>query len=157
MAINLDWFTGLETAFTSLFSAVASAGAVWLAMRRKISSDTTGIAEDKLARGMLETMRKERESAIAEARDAWKIMLAERDRAVADAKEAWAARMDDAKKIVTLEQQLKSVDEKYMVLTQELLSMRLRSQKLIAIVAKLDPTAAQLLALESEEAKKVTV
>lgn len=141
---------------THLGTALVGAGGVWFAMRRQISKDTTGIAEDKLARGMLETMRKERESAIAEARDAWKIMLAERDRAVLDAKEAWAARMEDAKKIVTLEQQLKAIDEKYLVLTQELLTMRLRSQKLLAIVSKLDPTASQLLALESEESKKAS-
>jgi hypothetical protein len=153
VAVDLSWFTGLETALTSLGTAMAGAIGAWFALRKRVSADTTSIAEDRVARSMLETMQKEREAAIKEAREAWLAMMQERDRAVEEARTAWEARTEDAKKIVMLEQQLVALSENYRRQSEELLAFRLRTQKLVAIVAKLDPTASHLLSLETEEPK----
>lgn len=112
-------------------AAVGGAAASYLGLRKKYSSDSSAIAEDKATSNLMATL------------------MAERDMAMRQAREAWAQRTDDATLIARFEAQLESSERETKRLREEILSLRLHTRKLTAIIVRLDPQAAELLHLDA--------
>lgn len=123
----MDLPNSLNEIMSSAATALAGAGASWLALRRKYSSDTTGIAKDKAESSLMATL------------------IAERDMAMTTAREAWAQRTEDARQIARLEARLDAEKLETARLRDELFSMRLHVRKLTSVLVKLDPTSASIL------------
>lgn len=124
-------------------SAMAAAGAgaaVFFGMRRKYSQDSTAIAYDKTERDL-----------VAKLMTALERSAAERDTAMKVAQQAWDRRTDDAVKIAELTAQLAAEKDKMKDMREDMLVMRLRTQKLMTIVIRLDPKAATALDLTEDD------
>lgn len=115
----------------TITAAAVSVGATFLAMRRKYSKDSAGIAHDKAEGNLIATL------------------MAERDAANANAREAWAQRVIDAQRIARFEALVEAGDRETKRLREEIFSLRLHTRKLTAIIVRLDPQAAHLLQLDA--------
>lgn len=155
----VDWtWDTFYSAATNLATGFAGAGLAWLALRKKVSSDTAEIRESALKSGWLERLVKEnsamderieslRESQLNDAK-----LIATKD---AEAK-ACRERMDEAKleRDLAVEelQQAKSraaaCDALVLELRDEALDYRLANGRLFKELAALDKDAAERLMVE---------
>lgn len=142
------WFTGIETAVTSLLTALGSAGLTWLAVRRKVSSDATAIAEDKQRSGLIDTLREERD-------DYKKRWIEIMDSRLAD--QETIGRLKGLNEDLQLrgnelleqemyhQQKIGACDEKVRGLSERIKTLQIENMDLFAEVARLDPVAADRL------------
>ena len=129
VAVDLSWFTGLETLFTSVATGIASAAAAFFALRKKYSADTTAIVEDRTEAKLLVTL------------------MAERDAAVKAASEAWNERLKDARELARLGALLESERAKSKQLSDLVFGLRMHMQKQDAVIMKVAPQESGLMGL----------
>lgn len=143
-----QWFTGWETALTGLGTAVAGAGAAFIALRKGWFSDSAMI-------DLLKTLQAERDLA-----------KTERDAAIKVAKDAQNLRYEDAVTIATLEadshacqeraakcedharecqQRVRDTEERLVKQSEKLLTARMRATLFYEELAKRDLAAAERL------------
>lgn len=124
----MPWLSeSIDQVLTGVATTIAGAAAAIFALRRRYSSDSNEITKDKAESRFVVTL------------------LAERDAAVASNKALMDQRVEDARMIAKMEAQVLAEQERTKEMREEILTLRLTVQKLCAIVAKLDPSAAARL------------
>lgn len=124
-----QWFTGLQTAATSFATALGGAAAAFFALRRKYSSDSKEITEDRTEARLLVTL------------------MAERDAAVKAASAAWEARLADARELARQGALLEAERAKSKQLSDLVFGLRMHMQKQDAVIMKVAPQESGLMGL----------
>lgn len=143
MAVFDDqWFTGLQTAATSFMTAVAGFLGGWALMRRRISADSTAITEDKAGRDLLLTLMRERQEAVAEAKE---LRAADRTNAIQMVR--LEVTVEDLRERLTerdqeRERQVGACEERVRSLSEQLLDQKMANGRLFAELARADKDAA---------------
>lgn len=109
----------LESLTTALATAIITIGGSVLWLRRKLSSDRLAMQRDSGEGQFMETVIRERNQAIEDAR-----------RAMEEARAAWEARAHDALQIGTLSAQVESLRELNKVLNEEVHLLRIQVAQL---------------------------
>jgi septal ring factor EnvC (AmiA/AmiB activator) len=128
MAMPTNLTEWLNTAMGAFVGAVAS----FLALRRKYSQDSAGIAHDEVNSSLLKTL------------------LSERDMAMSTAREAWSQRTEDAKRIAMLETQLQQREVDLKLLKDQVFAFRVELRRLNNKIKRLDPNHDSMLFLEPD-------
>lgn len=127
-----QWFSGLQTGLTAFFTAIGGAAATFLVVRKRLSSDNKDITSDRTESRLVVTL----------------MSVAERSQKSAE--ESMALRAKDAESIGRLTAELESAREKAREQAEQMLIMKMRVEKLIAVVVKLDPLTAHRLSLDDD-------
>lgn len=143
-----QWFTGLQTAATSMFTAVAGAFGAWLALRRKYSEDSTEIRKDRGEWTWIQQAVSEREKALREVDEARDIHT-EDVRSIARLEARLEAMVERMKALEEArERQIGACEERVRSLAEQVLDAKLANGRLFMALAKLDkPEAERLLLL----------
>lgn len=130
-----QWFTGLQTAATSFFTAVAGFFGGWAVVRRKYSSDSTEIAEDRGQKKWMQQLLEEGRPVDARTIGRLEAMV-----------EAYKERIEElesdrAAKVVACEERVRSLSE-------QVLDQKLANGRLFLALSSVDPAGAERLLLE---------
>lgn len=141
MSVLDTWFTGLQTAATSVGTAIAGAVGAWLALRKKVGSDTSEL-------GLMKALQTERDTYKTE----WMGSFAQR---LKDQEEI--GRLKGLNEDLQLrsnelleqemyhQQKIGACDEKVRALSERIKTQQIENRDLFAEVARLDPAAAKRL------------
>lgn len=155
MSILDEWFTGFQAAATSVATALAGAGAAWLALRRRVSADTAEIKETSFKIGWLERLVKEREEQDARIESLRESQL--NDARVIARQEAVIAagreRINEAnvdrdrvqEELRHATSRMAACEEKAILLRDEVLELKLANGRLFKELASIDKDAAERL------------
>lgn len=143
-----QWFTGLQTAATSMFTAVAGAFGAWLALRRKYSEDSTEIRKDRGEWTWIQQAVSEREKALREVDEARDIHT-EDVRSIARLEAKLEAMVERLKALEEArERQIGACEERVRSLAEQVLDAKLANGRLFMALAKVDKPEAERLLLE---------
>jgi hypothetical protein len=143
-----QWFTGLQTAVTSVFTAVAGAIGAWFALRRKVSADAAAIAEDRQRTGLIGVLGQERDDYKKRWIDAMETRLKDQEEIgrlrglLEDAQEQGRQLLQQE---LVHQQKVGACDEKVRALSERVKLLQIENLDLFAEVARLDPRAAERL------------
>lgn len=147
-ALTDQWFTGLQTAFTSAMTAVAGALGAWGLLRRKYSQDTTEIRKDQGEWQWIQAALAERDRVVL-AMEAARVTLTEDARTIARL-EARVAFLEDRDMMYEEDRirHLGACEERVRSLSEQVLDQKLNNARLFMALSKADPEAAESLLLQ---------
>ncbi len=143
-----QWFTGLQTAATSVATAVAGAIGAWFALRRKVSSDAAAIAEDRQRTGLIGVLGQERDDYKKRWIDSVEIRLKDQEeigRLRGLAEDSQERERQLLQQELVHQQKIGACDEKVRALSERVKVLQIENLDLFAEVARLDPRAADRL------------
>lgn len=159
------WFTGLETGFSSLVTLLAGAGATWLALRKRVSSDTTDIRKDRLELGWTERLVKERDDLLArlesmresQLNDARLIVRLETQATTMGEQIAEMSEQNGRLQLLINlhDAKMGGCEERIRALSEQSLVVAMYNDKLFVALAKADPEAAELLSQQRWDVPKL--
>lgn len=137
-----QWFTGLQTAATSFATAVAGAIGAWLAMRRKVGTDSSEL-------GLLKALQGERDAYKTQWLEAMNSRLQTQE-TIGGLKALVKELQEREQKLLDAEmhhrEKLGGCDERVRLLTEANMEQRLLNGRMYTEMVKLDPVvAAQFL------------
>lgn len=143
-----QWFSGLQTAATSFFTAVAGAVGAWFALRRKVSADASAMHEDRERSGLIGVLRDERD----DYKQRW---IAAMEKQLIDREEIGRLRgvLEDAQERERMllqqelghQQKIGACDEKVRGLSEKVKLLQIELMNLFAKLAHDDPEATKEL------------
>lgn len=140
-----QWFTGFQTAATSAMTAAAGAVGAWFALRRKVSSDASAIAEDRQRTGLIGTLREERDDYKGRWIGAMEKQLIDREEIgrlrglLEDGQERERMLLQQE---LTHQQKIGACDEKVRGLSEKVKVLQIEVMHLFSVVVQHDPAAA---------------
>lgn len=130
-----QWFTGLQTATTSFFTAVAGAFGAWLALRRKYSEDSTEISKDRGEKKWVQQLLEEGRPVDARSIGRLEAMV-----------EAYKERIEELE--AERSAKFSACEERVRSLSEQVLDQKLANGRLFLALSSVDPAGAERLLLE---------
>lgn len=143
-----QWFTGVQTAATSFFTAVAGAVGAWFALRRKVSADAADIAEDRQRTGLIGTLRDERDDYKKRWIEAMDTRLKDQEtigRLKGLSEDSQERERQLLQQELVHQQKIGACEEKFRGMAERVKLLQIENLDLFAEVARLDPAAAERL------------
>lgn len=141
-----QWFTGFQTAATSVAAAVAGILGGWGIARRKVSSDSAAISEDRQRGSLIGTLQTERDDYKTLWREAVKSQL-ETQETIGRLKGLSEDLQLRANELLEQEmyhqQKIGACDEKVRGLAERVALLNIENREMFAEIARLDPQLAE--------------